>query len=270
MEQLLSGAVAQMMLPPANDPTTSDSVLSDSHSDMMTKPHIVYASSYDALTFRDTAARLRQEEKKKDLAHENLGSTFLPPPKRPQRGLHGASRLIDEVISSSYHSLHNIPSIGLRFDAIYGPRGFGVSAASVPIFHADRRLKRGISVDVDLAETAVKNLYRKWTDAVNAKAENDEKEEEDEEDREGEELNKQEDRDRRLEEARRVNLLEETGRIHLSHHRRDFVFVEGERCRMNQVPLSCYVEFYFISHLTHTTNNSPLRRGWRHYRGHAI
>ena len=226
MEQLLSAAVAQMMLPPTVGPS-SNSVLSDDDLDNMTKPHIVYASTYDALLFRDTAARLRQEDKKKVLEYENLGSTSMPQPKRPPRGLHGVSRLIDEVISSSYHSLHNIPSIGLRFDVIYGPRGFGVSSASVPIFHADRRLKRGISADVDLAETAVKRLYRKWTDAVNANAEKEETEEE--EDGEGEDSNEREERGRRLEEARHVNLLEETGWIHSAHDRRDFVFVEGER-----------------------------------------
>ncbi len=225
MEQLLSAAAAQMMLPPTVGPP-SNSVLSDNDLDKMAKPHIVYASTYDAILFRDTAARLRQEDKKKELEYENLGSTSVPQPKRPPRGLHGVSRLIDEVISSSYHSLHNIPSIGLRFDIIYGPRGFGVSSASVPIFHADRGLKRGVSADVDLAETAVKSLYRKWTDAVHASAEKDETEDED--DGEREDLNQREERGRRLEEARHVNLLEGTGWIHSAHDRRDFVFVEGE------------------------------------------
>ena len=232
MEQLLSAAVAQSMLPPTTaGSSASESVLSQDELDKMAKPHIVYASSYDALTFRDTALRLRQEEKtKKELEYDNfLGSTSLPQPKRPPRVLHGVSRLIDEVISSSYHSLHNIPSIGLRFDAIYGPRGFGVSSASVPIFHADHssRLKRGVSADVGLAESAVRNLYRKWMDAVNSKATQDEAEEEEEED-EGEEAEDRADGGRRLEETRHVNLLEETGWTRSAHDRRDFVFVEGE------------------------------------------
>lgn len=231
MEQLLSAAVAQMMLPPTTvgpSVDTTTTALSERDLERMTKPHIVYASSYDALTFRDTAVRLQQGEKKKEeVEYDNLGSTTLPQPKRPTRGLHGVSRLIDEVISSSYHSLYNIPSIGLRFDAIYGPRGFGVSSASVPIFHADTIKRRGVSADVELAESAVRNMYRKWMDAVNAKAEQD-KAREEEEDGEGDGRSEQEVEDRRLEEARHVNLLEETGWIRSAHDRRDFVFVEGE------------------------------------------
>lgn len=234
MEQLLSAAVAQTMLPPTvgrvPDTTTT---LSESDSDKMTRPHIVYASTHDALLFHDTAARIEQEEKKKVLENENLGSTSSPQPKRPSRGLHGASRLIDEIISSSYHSLHNIPSIGLQFDAIYGPRGFGVSSASVPIFYTDRnkKPKRGISPDVDLAETAVRRLYRKWMDAVKAKAGHGDAKKHDDEKQAGDiedEGEKEEDGGRRLEESRHLNLLEEAGWTHAAHDRRDFVFVEGE------------------------------------------
>ena len=196
-----------------------------------------------------------------------MGSTSLPQPKQPPRGLHGLSRLIDEVISSSYHSLHNIPSIGLRFDAIYGPCGFGVSSASVPIFHVDHssRLKRGVSADVGLAESAARNLYRKWTDAVNLKATQAEAEKD--EDDEGEWRDVREDGGRRLEETRHVDLLKENGWTRSAHDQRDFAFVEGEiiDCRTakfaaTKVVSSC--QFLFL--LSTNTVHSLHRRGGRH------
>lgn len=233
MEQLLSGAVAQTMIPPSvGSAAAVADHLSESDLAKMRKPHIVYASSYDALFFRDTTARLKQNSRRNALELETLGNTSPPLPKTPSRGIHGMSRLVDEILASSYHALHNIPSIGLRFDAIYGPRGFGVPSTSVPIYHADRvrRTKRGVSPDVDLAESAVRSLYRTWTDAVNAKEEAEREEAEEEMD--GYDAGGLEENDgkggRRLEEARRYNLIEEAGWMHLAHERRDFVFVDGE------------------------------------------
>ena len=233
MEQLLSGAVAQTMIPPSVEPAAAvTDHLSESDLAKMWKPHIVYASSFDALFFRDTTARLKQNSRRNALEHETLGNTSPPLPKTPSRGIHGISRLVDEILASSYHALHNIPSIGLRFDTIYGPRGFGVQSTSVPIYHADRvrRTKRGVSPDVDLAETAVRRLYRTWTDAVKAKEEAERVVSEEEMD--GDDAGGAEENDskggRRLEEARRYNLIEEAGWMHLAHERRDFVFVDGE------------------------------------------
>lgn len=248
MEQLLSGVVAQTMLPPKllGQDVNGGKYLSDGYLAKMKQPHVVYVSSYDALHFRNTASRLNQKSKHKKGEDEEVLGGSPPSPKRPSRGLHGASRLIDEILASSYSALHNIPSIGLRFDAIYGPRGFGVPSTSVPIFHVNRikRTKRGVSPDVDLAETAVRSLYRRWTDALKEKEEeegagdyasrrlgeivrtnsiegarwmhNEEEGEEEEEQR------------RRLGE---LNLIEEAGWMHLAHDRRDFVFVEGKRER---------------------------------------
>ncbi|KAL3826664.1 hypothetical protein ACHAXA_001187 [Cyclostephanos tholiformis] len=230
MEQLLSGAVAQMMIPPKAGPAIAITPhMSESDMAKMTKPHIVYASSYDAIYFRDTTVRLQQHARKTVIERDNLGNTFPPPPKTPSRGIHGMSRLIDEILASSYHALHNIPSIGLRFDVIYGPRGFGVPSTSIPIYHADRikTTKRGVSPDVDLAETAVRSLYKAWMEAINtnedAKRRGAEKETEGDIAAKGEEDATP---GRRLEEARRLNLIEESGWMHLAHERRDFVFVD--------------------------------------------
>ena len=168
------------MIPPLNAYDPNGEVYKDTEKKELAKmkrPHIVYASSYDALHFRDMAHHLNKKKSSKrgssfDNEESVLGhSISQPQPKRPPRGLHGVSRLIDELIASSYHALHDIPTVGLRFDAIYGPRGFGVPSTSVPIFHSDRikpgrTLKRGVSPDVDLAETAVRNLYKGWSSAV--------------------------------------------------------------------------------------------------------
>ena len=216
MEQLLSGVVAQSML----------------HQDTAL-PHVVYASSYDALHFRDIDKHMNQKlssSKNAKAGNEDssLGSVMPHMPKRPAHGLHGVSRLIDEIIASSYYALHNIPSVGLRFDAVYGPRGFGVPSTSVPIFHADRikRTKRGVSPDVDLAETAVRNVYTRWSTDVKAKLEKEEaewaEENEEEKEEEGEEA------ERRLSEveSQRMTLIENAGMTHLAHEHRDFVYVE--------------------------------------------
>jgi hypothetical protein len=83
---------------------------------------------------------------------------------------------------------------------------------------------------VDLAETAVRSLYRTWTDAVNAEEEAEREEAEEEMDGYDAEGSEEDDGKggRRLEEARRYNLIEEAGWMHLAHERRDFVFVDGE------------------------------------------
>jgi len=267
MEQLLSGVVAQTMISPstnAYDHNNGD-VYKDTEKKELAKrkrPHVVYASSYDALHFRDMAHHLNKKKTSKrgsSFDEESvLGHSISqsPQPKRPPRGLHGVSRLIDELIASSYHALHDIPSVGLRFDSIYGPRGFGVPSTSVPIFHSDRikpgRTKRGVSPDVDLAETAVRNLYKGWSSEVKIKLDKEAEEEEGDDDEEEEEENRR----RRLSEVKKShrsdlvdrfnkltseqqqahshhvnpnpNLIEETGWMHVAHDPRDFVFVEGK------------------------------------------
>ena len=262
MEQLLSGVVAQTMIPPKHS--------SEKDLAKMKAPHIVYASSYDSMFFRDTTSRLQQNARRGVLEHETLGNTSPPLPKTPSRGLHGMSRLVDEILASSYKALHNIPSIGLRFDVIYGPRGFGVPSTSVPIYHADRvkKTKRGVSPDVDLAETAVRSLYRTWTDAINAKKAREEAEKM--------ELDKKNEGDnsisaaivsegvaaarRRLEQARHLNLIEEAGWMHLAHERRDFVFVDGKIALMNVVivcVMTLCTDTYSILLQTRSVPSSP-------------
>jgi len=264
MEQLLSGVVAQTMVPSSDayDPISNEYKDTKTELAKMKRPHVVYASSYDALHFHDMAHHLNKKKKSKRSSFDDesvLGHSISqsPQPKRPPRGLHGVSRLIDELIASSYHALHDIPSVGLRFDSIYGPRGFGVPSTSVPIFHSDRikpgrTLKRGVSPDVDLAETAVRNLYKGWSSEVKIKLDKEAEEEEEGDDDDEEE----EERRRRLSEVKsshrsdlvdrfnkltseqqqqahshhvnpNPNLIEETGWMHVAHDPRDFVFVEG-------------------------------------------
>ena len=273
MEQLLSGVVAQSMLPPrygkehydgtfdtsfgiglddssgggemrsSGGRGSSRGSLSEGDLMKMKRPHVVYASSYDALHFRDNVDITTQRSNSKmmmrhskhssdgrlNLHHnddddEVLGSGETHRPrKRPPHGLHGASRLIDEILSSSYHALHGISSIGLRFDAIYGPRGFGVPSSSIPLYSVDRvKRRRGVSPDVELGEVAVRGLWRKWMEVVRERAAAAAAEEDDEEEEE------EEDKRRRLGEERQVNLIEEAGWSHLAHDKRDFVFVEGK------------------------------------------
>jgi len=263
MEQLLSGVVAQTMISPSTNAYDDPGDEYSGTEKEMKRPHVVYASSYDALHFRDMAHHLNKKKTSKrgsSFDEESvLGHSISqsPQPKRPPRGLHGVSRLIDELIASSYHALHDIPSVGLRFDSIYGPRGFGVPSTSVPIFHSDRikpgrTLKRGVSPDVDLAETAVRNLYKGWSSAVKIKLDKEAEEEEGDDDEEEEEENRR----RRLSEVKsshrsdlvdrfnkltseqqqahshhvnpNPNLIEETGWMHVAHDPRDFVFVEGK------------------------------------------
>ena len=97
--QLLRGAGAQTMIPPRVGPASAVTAhLSESNLARKREPHIVYASSSDAIYFRDITARLK-ENVRKGLEHETLGNISLP-----LRGIHGMSRLVDEILASSYHA----------------------------------------------------------------------------------------------------------------------------------------------------------------------
>ena len=185
---------------------------------------VPYTSLYDALHFRD-AVDGQNLKAKNDISTPNNNSEEEEEHGNFQQRPNDLPTVSTEYhtsltkISVSYHALHGVSSIGLRFDAIYGPRGFGVSSTSVPIFHEGRKRRRGVSPDVDLAEVAVRGLYRRWTDANKDKQEK-------EEDKDGE------DGATKKEEERQLNFIEEAGWMHLAHDRRDFVFVEGKRSHM--------------------------------------
>jgi hypothetical protein len=120
---------------------------------------------------------------------------------------------MDEVLASTYYALYGVSSVGLRFDAVYGPRGFGVPSTSVPIYNIHRIRRGGVSSDVDLAETAVRRLYRKWVDAVKK------------------DKSRSEEADKKKVDAASAvehSLVEEAGWLHAAHDPRDFVYVEGE------------------------------------------
>ena len=82
-------------------------------------PQLVYASSYEVYDFLSTATK---PEYSAGQQHQPN-----PPPFREDKpittpsSLHGASKLIDEVLASAYHSTHGIFSVGLRFFPVYGP-----------------------------------------------------------------------------------------------------------------------------------------------------
>eukprot|EP00984_Skeletonema_dohrnii_P014976 scaffold6412_cov147-Skeletonema_dohrnii-CCMP3373.AAC.3 len=208
MEQLLSSAVAQTMIPP---PPPSES-LSGNTALRTTPPppHVVYASSYDARYYSETSKRLTSQQQHHHNNNRNkeimLGEEEQLTNRKHHvspRGFHGVSHLIDEILASTYHGLHGLQAIGLRFDAIYGPRGFGAPSTSVPILNVNRMRKNvGVSPDVALAEVEVRRLYRKWMRMVVEE----------------------------YEEEEEFSLMEESGWLHASHHPRDFVFVEGEDC----------------------------------------
>eukprot|EP00984_Skeletonema_dohrnii_P033017 scaffold28345_cov129-Skeletonema_dohrnii-CCMP3373.AAC.1 len=77
-------------------------------------PQFVYASSYEVYDYLSTSEDSEQSN---------------PPPFREDKpittpsSLHGASKLIDEILASAYHSTHGIFSVGLRFFPVYGPWG---------------------------------------------------------------------------------------------------------------------------------------------------
>jgi len=222
MEQLLSGVVAQTMLPPryGKESDIDGKPLSESDSNKMMKPHIVYASSYDAHYFAETSSRLNRNLDSENNEGKNENSLGWNPSSlnsslRPPRGLHGVSRLIDEILASTYFALHGVTSVGLRLDTIHGPRGFGVPSTSVPIYNVNRiRNGGGVSPDVDLAETAVRRLYRKWMAELKKLKQIEEN------------TNGQNESNGIVEELQQLNLIEEAGWLHAAHDPRDFVFVE--------------------------------------------
>lgn len=235
MEQLLSAIVAMGMLPPrygrdyGESEASEDEVKTLSEDDLnkMKSPHLVYASSYDAGYFGSLARRVNERgsasnEEDSNLnngerqGNEDLGS-LSPLAQAPPRGLNGVFGLIDEVMASTYYALYGLSSVGLRFDAIYGPRGFGVPSTSVPIYNVHRIRRGGVSSDVDLAETAVRRLYRKWVKAVKKKQENEDESAQ----------------DAVAETEMEASLIEEAGWLHAAHDPRDFVFVEGETLLFN-------------------------------------
>jgi len=201
-------------------------------------PHFVYASSHDAMRFADSDKRMnthrsRKNPRKSEDADEDVGVAGRSDHrhhKRPPRDLHGMSHLHAEIMASSYKSMYGISTVGLRFDAIYGKRGFGTPSTSVPLFHSLRtRKRRGTSPAVDTVETAIRRVYRKWMDVVRAVK----KEFEEDEDEDGEEGGEEEDENMRS--GRRLtsmdgqpptSLVEETGWSHLAHDRRDFVYLD--------------------------------------------
>jgi hypothetical protein len=238
MEQLLSAVVAQSMIPPRygrdadnnSEDNKGPKEISTSDLNKMKIPHFVYASSYDAQYFRDLSSRVNEKAevraakvdedgtvgRKGDEGNEDLGSPLSPQSllQRSPRGLKGVSSLIDEVLASTYYALHGVSSVALRFDAIYGPRGFGVPSTSVPIYNVRRIRRGGVGSDVDLAETAVRRLYRKWMEIIKkekvSNGENDAAE-------------------KKPADAAAVSLslIEEAGWSHAAHDPRDFVYVEG-------------------------------------------
>ena len=167
--------------------------------------------------------------------HDSYTSTQTTP--------HGVSRLIDRLLSTSYHALHSVSSIGLQFNAIYGPHGFGVPSTSVPIFHESRKRR------CEFGGNGCWGLYHRWTNANKEKQE--EQEEKDGEDSGG-----------KKDEERQLNLIEEAGWMHLAHNRRDFVSVEG---KISHVVLSSisHVVFSILDTLL-PSYISILRYGRRH------
>ena len=215
MEQLLSSVVAQTMIPSPSSETSLATATA------AVPPHVVYASSYDARYFSETSKRLNSQKQQQhhSIHHHRNKEIMLGEEQKhrshhsPPRGFHGVSHLIDEILAVTYHGLHGVSTIGLRFDAIYGPRGFGAPSTSVPILNMNRMRKNvGVSPDVALAEAEVRRLYRKWMKMIKDK----------EEDLEGNEKGE--------EEGDELSLIEESGWAHAPHHPRDFVFVEGKDC----------------------------------------
>ena len=221
MEQLLSAAATSGVFPEESEKGRRNA---DAKGQRARRPHIVYASSYDALHFRHAATRDRGERRRRhgaatktdaeDSDSDEFHAGSPSSPKRPPHGLHGVSRLIDELLSSSYRNFYGVKSVGLRFDALYGPRGYGTPSANVPVHVRCQSgsAKRGVSPDVDLAECAVRELHRHWMEAAATR------EEEEGEKTVGSREGKHSER----------GLVEVAGWSHLAHDRRDFVFGEGE------------------------------------------
>lgn len=79
-------------------------------------PQFVYASSYEVYDYLSTS------EDSSDKQPNPLPFREDKPITTPS-SLHGASKLIDEILASAYHSTHGIFSVGLRFFPVYGPWG---------------------------------------------------------------------------------------------------------------------------------------------------
>lgn len=86
-------------------------------------PQFVYASSYEVYDYLSTAAATATTTTETITAQEHPN----PLPFREDKpittpsSLHGAAKLIDEILASAYHSTHGIYSVGLRFFPVYGP-----------------------------------------------------------------------------------------------------------------------------------------------------
>jgi UDP-glucuronate 4-epimerase len=78
-------------------------------------PQLVYASSYEVYDYLSTAEDSEQHHQPNPLPFREDKPITTP------STLHGASKLIDEVLASAYHSTHGIYSVGLRFFPVYGP-----------------------------------------------------------------------------------------------------------------------------------------------------
>jgi len=77
-------------------------------------PQFVYASSYEVYDYLSTS---EDSEQSNPLPFREDKPITTP------SSLHGASKLIDEILASAYHSTHGIFSVGLRFFPVYGPWG---------------------------------------------------------------------------------------------------------------------------------------------------
>ena len=75
-------------------------------------PHFLYASSYEVY-------KGFSFDKNNSEAINYTETDVLSTP----GSLHGASKLIDEILAASYFSIHNIFSVALRFFPVYGPWG---------------------------------------------------------------------------------------------------------------------------------------------------
>lgn len=84
-------------------------------------PQFVYASSYEVYDYLSTSEASEQQQQ--DRPQPNPLPFREDKPITTPSSLHGASKLIDEILASAYHSTHGIFSVGLRFFPVYGPWG---------------------------------------------------------------------------------------------------------------------------------------------------
>ena len=85
--------------------------------DTYSLPQFVYASSYEVYDYIVSADDTREHHQPNPLPFREDKPITTP------SSLHGASKLIDEILASAYHSTHGIFSVGLRFFPVYGPWG---------------------------------------------------------------------------------------------------------------------------------------------------